>query len=217
MYLLYSNGAGPVEKKAGVQILGKPQFAPDDKSIVFYGANTTGTGLFELHLETLQLKMINSFVEEESGFAFAPGGSRLGYIEYDRDNGEARLLTADITTGERTMLGTWPLPKGSGSALPEAANLSWSPDGSFLVFDLGYFASERAIYLARADGGLTQIVESGYAPTISSDGRCLAYISGKQVFLLDLADPASTPVLLADLPAGRAVADTKLDKLQWKP
>ncbi|MDQ2692982.1 MAG: hypothetical protein M3Y68_13170, partial [Chloroflexota bacterium] len=102
-------------------------------------------------------------------------------------------------------------------------NLSWSPDGTFLVFDFGQFASQRAIYLVRADGsGLMQIIESGYAPAVSSDGRCLAYISGKQVFLLDLAETLSnsastTPVLLADLPAGRTVADTRLDKLQWKP
>ncbi|HET6822426.1 MAG TPA: hypothetical protein VFH34_07235, partial [Anaerolineales bacterium] len=69
--------------------------------------------------------------------------------------------------------------------------------------------------------GIIKVVESGYAPSISADGRCLAYINKKQVFLLDLSaivDPtAATPILLADLPAGRGTPNTKQDKLQWRP
>jgi hypothetical protein len=49
----------------------------------------------------------------------------------------------------------------------------------------------------------------------------LVYISDKQVFLLDLtgissASTSETPMLLADLPAGRPNADFRLDKLQWR-
>jgi dipeptidyl aminopeptidase/acylaminoacyl peptidase len=217
-YLLNTDGSGPVEKQVGLQILGKPQFTPDDKSIVFYGGDMTGTGLFELTLANSRLTRITPSLEDESGFSFSPDGSHLAYIEYDRDEGEAHLFAADRATGERAILGTLPIPTGSGASIPKSANLSWSADGKFLVFDFGQFASQRAIYLARADGsGLAQIVESGYAPAISSDGRCLAYINNKQVFLLDLAEVPSTaaPVLLADLPAGRNTLD--LDKLQWKP
>jgi hypothetical protein len=65
------------------------------------------------------------------------------------------------------------------------------------------------------------VVDSAYAPTISSDGKCLAYISNKQVFLLDLTRVSSsstaTTIFLADLPAGRAISDYRLDKLGWKP
>jgi hypothetical protein len=51
------------------------------------------------------------------------------------------------------------------------------------------------------------------------DGKCLAYISAKQVFLIDLtvASVPPPPLLLADLPAGRSIADSKLDKMQWRP
>lgn len=218
LYLLSSNGTGPVEKKTGVQILGKPQFTPDGKSVVFYGGDMTAIGLFELTLDDSQITLITPSVEGESGFAFSPDGSQLAHIEYDRGDGETRLFTQHLTTGDRTVLGTWPISRNSGAALPEVSNLSWSPDGTFLVFDFGQFASQRAVYLAGADGsGMIEIIESGYAPAVSSDGRCLAYISNKQVFLLDLAGAPSTaaPVLLADLPAGRNTPD--LDKLQWRP
>jgi Tol biopolymer transport system component len=96
--------------------------------------------------------------------------------------------------------------------------LSWSQDGKFLVFEFGRSASDRAIYLANADGtGLVKLVDSAHAPTISSDGNCLAYISNKQAFLLDLKNTTATPLLIADLPAGRSTSDFRLDKLQWKP
>lgn len=115
--------------------------------------------------------------------------------------------------------GSLPIPKG----FPDIANLSWSPDGTKLVFEFGGSASDRAIYLVYADGtGLVKLANSAHAPTISADGRCIAYISNKQVFLLDLTDisltsTTGTPVLLADLPVGRSIADFRLDKLQWRP
>jgi Tol biopolymer transport system component len=222
LYLLNALGHGMIEKQLDVQIVGTPQFAPDG-SIVFYGADKNAAGLFLLTAEGSQPTLVLPFVQDLSGFAFSPDGSLLAYMEYDREKGEARLSTQKPSKGEYKVLGALPIPQNSGAALPKVANLSWSPDGTFLVFDLKQPAAGRTIYLARADGtGLVQVVESGYAPTISADGRCLAYINNKQVFLLDMADVASdpttaTPVLLADLPAGRGSPFSELDKLQWSP
>ena len=64
---------------------------------------------------------------------------------------------------------------------------------------------------------MVKVVDSAHAPTISADGNCLAYINGKQVFLLDLSSTQSEPLLLADLPATKGAADYRLDKLQWQP
>lgn len=223
LYLLNADGCGLVEKQLELQILGTPQFTPDGTSIVFYGADTSAAGLFQLNLESSQLTLLNPSVENESGFAFSPDGSFLSYMEFDRDEGEARLFTQDLRTDERKLLGMLPIPRNPGASLPEASNLRWSPDGTLLLFDLGQPAAGRSIYLARTDGaGLAQVANSAYAPTVSPDGRCLAYISDNQVFLLDLADaasasPTATPVLLADLPTGRSRAESRLDKLQWQP
>jgi hypothetical protein len=139
----------------------------------------------------------------------------------DRELVKARLIAEDFAAGSKVVLATLPILK-SGYSLPDSANLSWSPDGKSLIFDLGRGASDRAIYLAYADGtGLIKLADSAYAPTISADGRCLAYISSKQVFLMDLANTSmtatATPVFLADLPAGRGIAGSPLDKLQWRP
>ena len=219
LYLLNTDGTGLLEKQINFQILGTPKFAPDGKSVVFYGADKNEASLFEFSLDSSQPEMINPFVEDESGFAFSPDGSRIAYIEYDRDAGEIRIVSEDLATGARTILGTFPIPTNPGSSLPKADNLSWSPDGTSLVFDFGRYETDRAIYRAPTNGsGPVKIADSAYAPTISADGKCLAYISGRQVFLLDLINSSSAaPLLVADLPAGRGTPSFTQDKLQWQP
>jgi Tol biopolymer transport system component len=205
-----------------VQIVGTPQFAPDG-NIVFYGTDGSAAGLFTVSLEPAEPFLLIPSVEGEGGWAFSSDGSFLAYMEYDRDDGEARLFIQNLSMGNIELLGTLPIPRGSGSALPQLGNLNWSADGAIVAFDFGLYPSDRAIYLAYTDGsGLVKVVEGGHAPTISADGRCLAYISNKQVFLMDLTQVSSTsamaaPMFLADLPAGRGRADSRLDKLQWQP
>ena len=224
LYLLNADGTGLIEKRLGnVQILGTPQFWPDGRSVAFYGATPSAYGLFEIVLTESEASLIHPSVESATGYAFSPDGSRLAYVEYDRENGEARLISENLTTRELATLGTLPIPTGSGAAVPETANPSWSADGNFLAFDFGRNAADRAIYLAYADGsGLIKVVEEAYAPSVSADGKCLAYISDNQVFLLDLANVSTnsttaTSILLADLPTGRGTPNSKQDKLQWRP
>ena len=206
-----------------VQIIGPPQFWPDGSSIVFYGTTPAATGLFEVILTGSEAVLINSSVESASSYALSPDGSQLAYMEYDRDTGEARLILEDLTTRELAILGTFAIPKGSGSSVPETANMSWSADGKSIVFDVGRGAYDRVIYLADVDGtALVKVVDAGYAPAISSDGKCLAYINEGQVFLKDLTtSPSSSTIqasiLLSALPTGRGIPHFKQDKLQWRP
>ncbi|MBV6450194.1 MAG: Protein TolB [Anaerolineales bacterium] len=218
LYLLNSDGSNLLKKHLNVQILGKPLFWPDGSSVLFYGARSNNAGLFETFLVASDTALINSAVEDPSSYIFSPNGSYLATMEYDRENGQAELISRNLRTYELAVLGILPIPKGSGSSLPETANLSWSAEGTFLTFEFGRSASDRAIYLAHADGsGLIRLVDAAHAPAISSDGNCLAYISNGQVFLLDLNNMDSAPVLLADLPDGRSIADFRLDQLQWQP
>jgi hypothetical protein len=101
------------------------------------------------------------------------------------------------------------------------AHPGWAPDRRALTFEFGRGEADSAIYLAYLDrSGLVTVADSAHAPAISADARCLAYFSDKQVFLVDLKEIKAgipKPVLLAEPPAGPAIADFKLDKLQWKP
>jgi Tol biopolymer transport system component len=224
VYLLNADGTGLVEKQLDIQSLGTPRFAPDGKSITFYGADASASGLFEVRLDDSQSRMINALVEDESAFAYSPDRSRLAYVAMDRNSGGAILMVEDLETRAIVALpGSLPIPKGSGASIPEAANVSWSADSKFLVFDFGRGANTRAVYLAHADGTkLVKIADSAYAPTLSADGNCLAFISDKKVYLLDLrgistGSVTAAPMVLADIPVGRGIADYRLDKLQWQP
>ena len=218
IYLFNADGSDLKEVPLGMQILGIPQFSPDGKSIFFRGADSSTSGLYEFTLDGSQTSLISKQVEDESGYAWSPDASRLAYIEMDRELGEARLILENISSGSKVTLGTLPIPKGSGSSIPNVANLSWSHDGTKIVFEFGRGMQDRAIYLADVNGsGMIKVVDSAHAPTISADGNCLAYISNKQVFLLDLSSSQSEPMLLAGLPSPRGTTDFRLDKLQWQP
>ena len=222
LYILNTNGTDFSEIDLPLQFFETPQFAPDSKSVMFYGADTTSSGLFQASVDGSKVVTISALVENESSFAWSPDGSTLAYIEMDRNLGEARLVVED--NHNRSVITRLPIPKGSGSSIPDSANLSWSPDGHSLVFEFGRYISDRVIYLAKIDSKeLVKLAESAYAPAISPDGKCLAYINNQQIFLLDLATTELhsmdevAHVLLADLPGGRARSDFQLDKLQWKP
>jgi hypothetical protein len=210
-------------KELDMHILGTPQFTPEGTSIVFWGSTAESGGLFEASLEDSQVELISPLVEDATGFAFSPDGSHLAYVEMDRTIGEARLISLERSTGKQTVLGILSIPKGSGSSIPKSANLNWAADGGSLVFDIGYGAGDRAIYLAFADGTqLLKVVDLGLAPAISADGKCLAYINDAQVFLLDLTARSgntitAAPILLADLPTRRGSPNYQLDRLQWNP
>jgi WD40 repeat protein len=224
VYLVNADGSNLKEMKLGMYMIGTPQFAPDNKSIIFPGSNTSSYGLFEVTLNDLQIRQISKFVEDVSGFAFSPDGTQLAYMDMDRISGGAVLMMQDVETWAVTPLPDGlPIPKGSGSSIPDVANLSWSQDGTKLVFEFGRNAANRAVYLVHADGsGQVKVLDSAYAPTISADGNCLGYISNKKVFIINLNDVtlssnSSTPMLVADLPSGTGTGDFRLNKLQWRP
>jgi len=228
VYLMNADGTGSVEQKdMRAQLRTTPQFAPDNKNLIFYGIDFSGNmeygpsmGLIQMFLNygsvPYYTRVIGGGLEAEGSFAWSPDGSRFAYLEMMEN--ELRLMVkGGFDKPESSSLASLPLPEGASFSMPASTSLSWSPDGKSLVFEFGE-GKDHAIYLARADGsGLVKLADSAYAPTISADGRCLAYISNDQVFLMDLTGAALTlPVRVADLPAGRQTT-TRPDKLQWRP
>src|SRR4030095_11714898 len=99
----------------------------------FYGAySSLGDGLFQTMLNSSritnssQTAMISDLVEDEGSFAWSPDGLRLAYIEMDRSLGEATLVVYKVDKGDRVVIASLPIPKGSGASIPNSANLSWS-------------------------------------------------------------------------------------------
>lgn len=214
VYLVNAEGTNLSEKGLGMQFFETPQFAPDGKSILLYGADSSGAGLFQILLDGSQTRKISALSQDQHSYAWSPDGSHLAYIEADPELNESRLVVEEAGKG---IVARVPVSKGT---VPSSANLRWSPDGKRLVFELSSGPEEHALYLAQADGsGLVKVVDSARAPAISADGRCLAYIGDDQVFLIDLNRIASTPVLVSDLPTGqqRGTTDPELDDLQWSP
>jgi WD40 repeat protein len=231
IYLMNADGTGSVEEKPlDAQFFETPQFTPGDQSLVFEGSDTffadqnsmERAGLIQLRLDSLETGVVGMGlpVQAERSFAWSPDGSHLAYLEV-LGNELLHLVVEDPDKGNRVIVADLPNPKGTFGSMP--INMSWSPDGRNVVFEFGYEDSNRAIYLAHLDGsGLVKLVDSAYAPAISADGRCLAYISNDQVFLMDLAEvsltsASGTPVFVADLPTGGQTTYPRLDKLQWRP
>ena len=219
-YMFNKDGTGFARIALPAQFFETPRFAPDDKSVLFYGADRSGrSGLFQDNLESARVQLVSALVEGTSSFAWSQDGARLAYIEMDRDAGEARLVVAG--PGKKTVLAALAIQKGAGLSNPEPANMSWSPDGKTIVFEFKESAAPApSVYLAHTDGtGVVRLADSAHAPAISADGRCLAYIRDNQVFLIDsgAAGANLAPVVFAGLPDGRGRDDRVLDRLQWEP
>jgi Tol biopolymer transport system component len=155
-------------------------------------------------------------LQPENGFAWSRDGSHLAYFEVL--DTMVRLVVERADGTHQVTIASLPIEEVLGTASTNfPVNLSWTPDGKNLILELRDKTLDPAIYLARVDGtGLVKVADSASAPTVSADGRCLAYISNDQVFLMDLTNTGLTSIWMANLPPGQQNT-TRMDKLQWRP
>ena len=73
-----------------------------------------------------------------------------------------------------------------------------APNGSGEMANPAFLqvSTERFIYAVHKDGSNARKISSGAAPRISPDGRLVAFILGKQVWLASLIDTADKPIKL---------------------
>ena len=129
------------------------------------------------------------------------------WVAVTNRGGQEDLFLVEVATGEVRQL-TNDLARDRGAA--------WSPDGSKI-----YFYSQRAdemyeIFSINADGsGLTRVTkpnQSGWYPSVSPDGRKLAFFNYEHTFLLDLDRPGAE---VQELPA--ALQGSRPAMNAWSP
>ncbi len=225
LYLVNSDGTGLTKIKLDRQVFGKPQFAPDDASLYLVGANESSSGLFQVGLDGSLTRQVSGLVTNVEAFAWSADGSRLACIEVDRDKKETRLTIENTNGSKKITAATFPFSElnGDGNTL----NFEWTPDGKYILFDIELGFDDYAIYAANADGtGARKLIESARIPSISADGKWLAYIGLEKkvppkLLIADLisalasTDPI-TPIVVSELPAKRN-GFKELDKILWMP
>lgn len=119
--------------------------------------------------------------------SWALGGSSIVFV-----NG-GKLFLNDLNGGDE------PLPT------PDVASIGWpvfSPDGAWIYFQGKGPPRDPGIYRVRPDGSslarVTPEAERGQSPTLSPDGRLLAYLRGNEVVVRDLSDGSSRTIHQAD-------------------
>ena len=101
--------------------------------------------------------------------AFSPDGTKIAYFDGmgDHDN-TLRVMNIDGTGGRVVLKDVGMMRNSAG-----LRHLAWSPDGTRLLFQMGY--GPYQIYTVNADGsGLTKVAQ-GTHPAWSPDGTRISY------------------------------------------
>jgi Tol biopolymer transport system component len=131
--------------------------------------------------------------------AWAPDGTRIAYVQYDYDQESWTLNVINHDGSGRTRVPT----------TSDVARLSWSPDGSQLVYQAGY----DELYLTRLDGSAPTVLGTGRNPAWSPDGTSITYFDACDVRQTTLD---GQNVRLVDLKSVSARCDYGGD-LEWSP
>ena len=188
LYVLHANGT--VDRlTTGGGVLGG-SFSPDGTKVVFAripGFREPVDSLFVVSVEGGTPQQIETGGEEPASSypVWSPDGQSVYFFGVFRDGADdapGLARTNADGTGDGFLVGDLILDEVEGGA----AGLSWSPDGTRLVFAGTSEAGHSAVYVVRADGaGLTELVGSDdqrYAwPTWSPDGSRIAFVAGTRV------------------------------------
>jgi len=142
-----------------------------------------------------------------SGLLASPAGARVVWIS--NQSGRRNLWVADMAGGAPA---AHPLTNYTADDGQEIGNLAWTPNGQSLVYvrggDFEFPARsfpnpalladgvEQSIWIVPVAGGVPRKLADGRAPSVSADGKTLAYLSKEQIWTLSLSDEKAQPTQL---------------------
>jgi Tol biopolymer transport system component len=139
-----------------------PRWSPDGREIIFVAAATPKerTALFKVDQNGENLALL--IPEGVNNPIFSPGSGFIAYIEYTNSDLKTvgRIVRIDLDGGNRQVLATIKT-KGIKSILANyyIRDLSWSPDGKWLVFTSNH-SGQFQLYVVSADGkGFRQVID----------------------------------------------------------
>jgi Tol biopolymer transport system component len=176
-------------------------WSPDGQTLAYYGIPTED-GVTELHITGNGPPRLRRFVPilgrggfinyDETRIEWSPDGRRLLVQDTALDTSQDEtlfILNADGSNALAPRLGTW---------------ARWSPDGRTVYCDCASTQELadwqwKAIDVASGASRLL-LISAGARPSVSPDGRLLAFDDGKDtpsVYVLDPRSPGSVPRFLA--------------------
>ena len=172
---------GPERQLAEAPIDGGiPEWSPDGKYILVSDRESDDSplGLFAVSRETGEKRRLTKPPEQAFGDAnphFSPDGRTLAFVRMSVGTVTGYLLDLDENLepqGEPRQLiaGQW-----------NPRNLTWTADGTEIIFDSGRSGAARRLMRIAVEGGqpprpLAGTGENAYAPTISQQGNRLAFV-----------------------------------------
>lgn len=165
----------------GSRILSSTPTIPQGGAAVLAFASIVGDSgdIFTVRADGTDLRQLTSGPAAKGAPEFSPDGKRIAYAEWQ--DGNDLIVLIDAGGGNRTILATNP----SGASYCTRSGLTWSPDGSSLIFRVSSVCDLRYdLFIVQADGSaaatklLAPGIDSANAAW-SPDGTKIAVVGGE--------------------------------------
>ena len=202
-----------------------PSFSPDGQRLVFRGERNGRTGLWLLKLGAggpRQLTQLSNPDGYDGNAAWSPDGQTIAFIRANppdagNSSGRTAIVLLNVDSGGTRDLSI------EGLATPFVTDPTWVNGGKDIVFVTSMPQTLRGgqVWIVSAAGGrarlLTEQSVNALAPTLSRDGRFMAYFASDangrlQVWKQELS--ASNAVAHAPMPMSNH-ADVTATRIRW--